>query len=133
MKRIAVLAVLAVPMVVWAQGFPSRPVRVVIPFAPGSTLDVVGHLTAGKMEEGFGQKVVVEFMGGGAGLVGAQYVSRSGPDGHTLLLTTPSSLITPVYLLRNVPYEPRKDFTPIVANVEPVTCLTVNPALPVEN
>src|SRR5512141_2885782 len=80
-----------------AQSFPVKPVRVIIPFQPGSTLDVVGHLTAGKMEEALGQKVVVEFMGGGNGVVGAQYVARSAPDGYTLLLTTPSSQITPVY------------------------------------
>jgi tripartite-type tricarboxylate transporter receptor subunit TctC len=135
MKRIAALGAIAVlfPFSVLSQGFPGKPVRVIIPFQPGSTLDVVGHLTAGKMEEGFGQKVLVEFMGGGAGLVGAQYVSRAAPDGHTLLLTTPSSLITPVYLLRSVPYDPRKDFTPIVANVEPVTCLSVSPSLPVSS
>ena len=129
----AFAAVLCAPHVLYAQSFPARPIHVIIPFQPGSTLDVVGHLTAGKMEEGLGQKVVVEFMGGGNGVVGAQYVARSAPDGYTLLLTTPSSQITPVYLLRSLPYDPRKDFTPIVANVEPVTCLTVSPALGVGN
>ena len=129
----AVLACSAaiLPIAACAQAFPAKPLRVIIPFQPGSTLDVVGHLTAGKMEEALGQKVVVEFMGGGNGVVGAQYVARSSADGYTLLLTTPSSQITPVFLLRSVPYDPRKDFTPIVANVEPVTCLSVSPALPV--
>jgi tripartite-type tricarboxylate transporter receptor subunit TctC len=126
-------AAMAAPPVLHAQSFPAKPIRVIIPFQPGSTLDLVGHLTAAKMEEGLGQKVVVEFMGGGNGVVGAQYVARSASDGYTLLLTTPSSQITPVYLLRSVPFDPRKDFTPIVANVEPVTCLTVSPSLPVGN
>ncbi len=112
-----------------AQSYPVKPVRVIIPFQPGSTLDVVGHLTADKLTEALGQKFVVDFMGGGNGVVGAQFVARSAPDGYTLLLTTPSSQITPVYLLRSVPYDPRKDFTPIIANAEPVTCLTVAPSL----
>ena len=116
-----------------AQTYPVKPIRVIIPFQPGSTLDVVGNLTAGRLEQSLGQKVVVEFMGGGNGVVGAQAVTRAAADGYTLLLTTPSSQITPVFLLRSVPYDPRKDFTPIVANVEPVTCLSVSPALPAVN
>jgi tripartite-type tricarboxylate transporter receptor subunit TctC len=111
-----------------AQTYPTKPIRIIIPFQPGSLLDVVARLTGDKVGEALGQKAVVEFMGGGNGIVGAQYVAKAAPDGYTLLFTTPSSQITPVYLMRSVPYDPLKDFTPIALTGEPLVCLAVTPS-----
>ena len=78
----ALLAVCAASLCAHAQdAFPNKPIRVVIPFAPGSTLDVVGNLTAQRLEQALGQKFIVEYMGGGNGVVGAQAVSRAAAVG----------------------------------------------------
>jgi tripartite-type tricarboxylate transporter receptor subunit TctC len=110
-----------------------KPITIVVPFPPGPSLDLVARLTGARLAEALGQPVVVENRTGANGTLGASAVARAAPDGQTLLFTTASTQVTAVHLMKSVPYDPLKDFTPIVAAVEPVTCLIVNSALPVNS
>jgi tripartite-type tricarboxylate transporter receptor subunit TctC len=121
---------LLTPAAALPQPFPSKPIRMVIPFPPGG-VDITGRLLAGKMAELMGQPVVVDNRGGANGVIGSELVAHSPADGYTILLTTPSTHITAVFLSKNVPYDPVKDFTPISAALEPVSLLIVHPGVPV--
>jgi len=113
-----------------AQTSPSRPIMLVVPFPPGPALDLVARLVAAKLADALGQSVVVENRTGANGTLGSNAVARSAPDGHMLLFTTASTHVTAVHLMKNLPYDPVNDFTPIAAAVEPVTCLIVNGVFP---
>ena len=115
-----------------AQSFPSRPITIVVPFPPGP-LDVVARWIAPKMSEALGQPVVVDHRPGANGAIGSSAVARAAPDGATILAGTVGTHVTSLHLTRSLPYDPIKDFTPIAAAVEPVTCLVVNAALPVNS
>jgi len=133
---IAALLALAMGLAVpaSAQTAPSgKPITMVVPFPPGPSLDIVARLTGAKLADALGQPVVVENRTGANGTLGANAVARAAPDGHTLLFTTASTQVTAVHLMKSLPYDPVRDFTPIVAAVEPVTCLIVNSALPVHS
>jgi tripartite-type tricarboxylate transporter receptor subunit TctC len=117
-----------------AQGWqPSRPITMVVPFPPGPALDLVARLVAKKIEGPLGQTIVIENRTGANGTIGAAAVARAKPDGETLLAATAGTHVTAVHLMKSLPYDPIKDFTPIVAAVEPVTCLAVHPSLPVNS
>jgi tripartite-type tricarboxylate transporter receptor subunit TctC len=105
----------------------------VVPFPPGPALDLVARLVGIKLGEALGQTVVVENRTGANGMIGSNLVARAPPDGYMLLMTTASTHVTAVHLMKNLSYDPIKDFTPIVAAVEPVTCLVVSGALPVNS
>ena len=114
-----------------SQGFPSKPIRLVAPFAPGGALDLIARGIAQKMAESTGQSVVVDNRAGAAGAIGSEFVAKSAPDGYTLLLgATTTHGINPV-INSKLPYDPVKDFTPIslVATIPHV--LVVNTSLPV--
>jgi tripartite-type tricarboxylate transporter receptor subunit TctC len=117
-----------------AQNWPAaKPIVMVAPFPPGPALDLVARLVGGKLGGAFGQTVVVENRVGANGTLGANLVARAAPDGYSILATTASTHVTAVHLMKNLPYDPVKDFAPIIAAVEPVTCLAVNAALPVNS
>src|SRR5947207_2480225 len=129
---LALVMALTAPAV--AQTAPSgKPITIVVPFPPGPPLDLVARLTGAKLAQALGQSGVVENRTGANGTLGAHAVARAAPDGHTLLFTTASTHVTAMHLMKSLPYDPEKDFTPIVAAVEPVTCLVVNSALPVSS
>jgi tripartite-type tricarboxylate transporter receptor subunit TctC len=115
-----------------AQSWPTRPITVVVPFPPGP-LDVVVRLVGPKLSEALGQPVVIDNRAGANGAIGSLAVARAAPDGHTIVSATVGTHVTSVHLTKNLPYDPIKDFTPIVASVEPVTCLVVNSALGVNS
>jgi len=116
-----------------AQTWPAaRPVTMVVPFPPGPTLDLVARLVGGKISDALGQTVVVENRSGANGTIGSSLVARATPDGYTLLAATAGTHVTAVHLMKHLPYDPLKDFAPIVAAVEPVTCLAVHSAVPVD-
>ena len=110
-----------------------KPITIVVPFPPGPSLDLVARLTGARLADALKQPVVVENRTGANGTLGSSAVARTAPDGQTLLFTTASTHVTAVHLMKTLPYDPVKDFTPIVAAVEPVTCLIVNSALPVNS
>jgi tripartite-type tricarboxylate transporter receptor subunit TctC len=117
-----------------AQSWPSaKPITVVVPFPPGPALDLVARSVAGKLGPALGQTIVVENRVGANGTIGSNLVARAAPDGYSILAATAGTHVTAVHLMKNLPYDPLKDFTPILAAVEPVTCLAVNASLPINS
>ena len=116
-----------------AQTFPTRTVRIIVPFSPGSILDTLARFVAAKAGEDWGQPAVVENRAGAGGRIGAEQVAKSPPDGHTIVLGSVGTHVGVVYLSKVVPYDPVKDFTPISLAVEPVAGLIVNPSVPVNS
>jgi tripartite-type tricarboxylate transporter receptor subunit TctC len=112
---------------------PARPLKIVVPFPPGNGTDILARLMSPKMTDSMHQPVIVENRGGANGVIGAELVARAAPDGNTILFTSPSTHVTSLFLSKNLPYDPIRDFTPITAAVEPVTVMTVNPSLPVNS
>jgi tripartite-type tricarboxylate transporter receptor subunit TctC len=113
-----------------AQNWPDRTIRIVVGFPPGPT-DIVSRPIADRLSKALGQAVIVENRPGANGSIAAEQVMKAAPDGYTLLVGTSGTHVTAVYLFKNLRYDPLKDFAPIVATVEPATCLVVNPNLPV--
>jgi tripartite-type tricarboxylate transporter receptor subunit TctC len=126
------LPALARPALVRAQPtWPSRPIRLVIPFPPGGTTDILGRYLAPSLSAAFGQSVVVENRTGGNGAVGVVETLRSPPDGHTICMTI-STLITQALLTRQ-PYHPIDDVTPILHLANVANILVVNKAMPIHS
>jgi tripartite-type tricarboxylate transporter receptor subunit TctC len=105
-------------------------VRIIVPFPPGNGTDILARLMAPKMTQALGQPVLVENRGGANGMIGAEAVAHAAPDGYSILFTSPSTHVTSIFLSKNLPYDPIRDFTPITAAVEPVTVMIVNPSVP---
>src|SRR5688572_17010476 len=95
-----------------ASPYPNRPLRMVAPFAPGGTLDVIGRILSAKLAERLGQPIVVDNRGGANGIVGSEIVARAIPDGHTLLVVPAGFAVNPS-LLKTMPYDTVRDFAPI--------------------
>ena len=114
-----------------AQGWPQRPITIVVPFPPGPAADLVARVLGAKIATAVGQSVIIENRTGANGTIGSVAVARAVPDGYTLLMGTAGTHVTAVHLMKSLPYDPVSDFTPIIAAVEPATCLTVNAKLPV--
>jgi tripartite-type tricarboxylate transporter receptor subunit TctC len=137
MKRIsalccAVLCAAAAPIVA-AQSWPSKPIRLIVPFTPGGSQDVIGRLFAQKVGDALGQQVVVENKAGAGGQIATQEVARSTPDGYTLLLSTGAQMAIEPSLRPNVGYAPLKDFVHVVHVADAPLVLLAVPALPVAN
>ena len=109
----AVLAAALVPAIAGAQAWPSKPVKIVVPFAAGGATDVVARLLAQKLGDAWGQQVVVENKVGAGGNIGADMVAKSTPDGYTLLLTSGAVLTSPYMYKGQLGFDPLKDFIPI--------------------
>jgi tripartite-type tricarboxylate transporter receptor subunit TctC len=115
---------------VHAQTYPAKPIRIIAPFSPGASTDIVGRLLAAKLTESWGQTVIVENRPGAGGIVGATFVAKAAPDGYTLLMGSVGSLGT-IGLRKNPPYDPVKDFAPITLGVRAASALVIHPSLPV--
>ena len=111
--RALLFAVLLLAQAAQAQSYPLRPVRVVVPYPPGGTVDVVARVLAHGLGEQMGQNFVVDNRSGANGTLGSHLVARSTPDGYTLLVQASIFVINPLFL-KNVPYQVARDFTPIV-------------------
>jgi tripartite-type tricarboxylate transporter receptor subunit TctC len=108
--------------------YPSRAVKLILPFPAGGPLDLLGRLTAQKLTEQFGKPVVVENISGGSGSIGANQVARAAPDGYTVLLTVDIPLTMYPAIAKNLPYDPRKDFRAVASVARTANGLFVNPA-----
>src|SRR5499427_2869654 len=124
-------ALAAVPRTGRAQAYPTRPVRVIVPFAPGGPTDVFARLMAQKLSEQMGVQFYVENIAGAGGNIGAGRAAQSSPDGYTLLVNGANHVVNPA-LYQRVPYDPAKDFDPVTLAVTAPAVLMVNPALPVD-
>jgi tripartite-type tricarboxylate transporter receptor subunit TctC len=109
----AALILIAASSLAFAQGYPARPVRIVIPFPPGQATDVIGRVVAQKLGDVLGKSFVVENRPGANGIVGVDSVAKAAPDGYTLLVTASGSLVINPSLYSKLPYEPLKELAPI--------------------
>jgi tripartite-type tricarboxylate transporter receptor subunit TctC len=123
--------VLAVAQPVNAQGYPSKPIRVIVPYATGGATDLIARLVGQKLTERLGQPVIVENRPGAGGVIGAEAGARAPADGHTVLLAVPAEMVILPHL-QKMPYRVERDFAPVsLAAVTPLI-LVVHPALPVK-
>lgn len=114
------------------QSYPARTIRIVSPFSPGSSVDVVARMLAAKLADSLDQQVLVDNRSGASGSLGTESVAKSPPDGYTLLIHT-LALVTNPLLRERVPYDALKDFTPIMHAVSSPFLVTAHPALPVRS
>ena len=111
----------------FAQGYATRPIRLIVPFPPGGTIDMVGRIVAQKLGERVGQNVVVDNRAGAGGVIGVETVVRAAPDGYTLCLCSSGTLITSPMLLAKPPYDARRDFAPVTTIASVPYLLLVRP------
>ena len=128
---LAVALVLAVPLAA-AQAFPSKPIRIVVPFPPGGSTDVIGRRIAEKFQASMGQPAIVENKPGAGGAVGAAEVARAAPDGHTLLIGVTGSNAVSYSLNPKLPYQPT-DFAPVSLVVSAPLTIVVGPSVQAKN
>src|SRR4051794_2659849 len=122
------LAMFVAPTSGWAQGYPNRPVRLVVPFPAGGPADALGRVLADQLNKVWGQPVIIENRGGAGGNLGAEVVARAAPDGYTLLLNASSHVIN-ASLYEKLPYDPIKDFTPVSEVASYMLVLVVHPSV----
>ena len=116
----------------YAQDYPVKPVRVILPTAAGGSLDAVGRVIAQKFTEHFGQQVVVDNKPGAGGILGTETAAHAAPDGYTLLIASNGNLATTQGLYKKIPYDPVRDFAPVVLMTETPYIVVVHPSLPVK-
>jgi tripartite-type tricarboxylate transporter receptor subunit TctC len=130
MVRILAAVLIAVPLAALAQAWPAKPIRLVVPYPPGGSTDLLGRAVAGKVAEALGQQVLVDNRGGANGTLGSDMVARAAPDGYTFLLGTGATHGITSLMSKSVPYDPVRDFTPITAAAEVPIILVTHPGMP---
>ena len=116
---------IAAPHAALSQAYPARPIRVVAPFPPGGGVDLTARVLQQRLSAGLGQPIVIENRAGASGMIGAEYVSRSAPDGYTLAYTVGSDLALKRFVSRAPTLDMLKDLTPIASALESVSCIAV--------
>jgi tripartite-type tricarboxylate transporter receptor subunit TctC len=111
-----------------AAAWPARPVKLIIPYAPGGASDIIGRPWADALSQAFGQQFVIENRGGAAGMIGAEGASKAAPDGYTFLMT-PSAAISVLPLLRQTPYDPQKSFMPVARIGDSIAGFVIHPSV----
>src|SRR5262245_7306404 len=134
-RRIIGLTMLAIGLAssdaAWAQAYPSKPIHIVVPYAPGGITDVIARALGQRLSEAWRQQVVIENKPTGAGIVGTDAVAKSTPDGHTLLVAADAAFVTAPHTYSKLPYDPLKDFAPISGLGFSPQALIVHPSVPV--
>lgn len=113
------------------QSYPNRPIRIIVPFPPGASNDILGRIVGKKFTDVFGVQAIVDNRGGGSTIIGASALLKSPPDGYTLMVTSSTHILTP--LLIKAPYDAVNDFTAVATIDASESLLVVHPALPVKN
>lgn len=134
MQRIAGVLFLALwSAVAWPQSYPSKPVKVVIPYPAGSTPDIVGRTAADRLQKALGQPFVVENRTGAGGNIGTEAVAKAAPDGYTLLVAINGPVAVNKYLYKNLAFDPDKDLQPISLLASAPQILVTAPSVPVDS
>lgn len=126
-------AAIALPSARAQSSWPAKPIRFIVPFAPGGTSEVVARSVAAELTKQLGQSVFVENKPGGAGVTAMQEAQKSPPDGYTLILTHVGTLAVNPYMLKNQPYDVNKDFTPVTLLAKVPNVFVVHPDVPARN
>lgn len=113
--------------------YPSKPIRIIVPFPPGASTDIIARTVAPRLSASMGVPVIVENRGGASGITGSDALARSVPDGYTIGIAVPATHSLPVALSRKMPYDPIKDFTPLGILVNNPLATVVTPDLPVNS
>ncbi len=133
MRTLPALALLFAPLIAFAQAYPSKPVKMIVPYAAGGTTDVLARIMADKLAQGLGQTVVIEYKPGAGGTIGAEAAAKSPADGYTMVMGAPGSHSTATSLYAKLPYDPVKDFVPIVHVANVPNSIVVHPSLAVKS
>lgn len=131
-SALLVLAALCAAPSAYAQQYPTKPIRIVVPFPPGGFSDVFARIIGNKMNESWGQQAVIDNRPGAGGNIGADIVAKAAPDGYTLVMGTIGTHAINATLFSRMPYDPIRDFTAVAFVVEAEGLLTVHPSLPVK-
>jgi tripartite-type tricarboxylate transporter receptor subunit TctC len=118
---------------VGAQPYPNKPIKIIVPYPPGGTSDILARAVGQKLTEALGQATIIENKPGATGNIGADFVAKSPPDGYTLLLADIGSLAISPSVVASLPFDPAKDFAPVIMVAYSPHLLVVNPAVPVSN
>lgn len=116
----------------WAQNYPTRPVRLIVPFAPGGNTDIIARAIAPRMVQDLGQQILIDNRGGAGSTIGTNMAAKSSPDGYTLLMVSSAHVINPA-ARKNMPYDSVKDFAAVTLVADVPNVLAVHPSLPVHN
>jgi tripartite-type tricarboxylate transporter receptor subunit TctC len=130
LRALAFAAALGVACGAGAQSYPSRPVRIIIPFPPGNTMDIMARLVGPKLTERLGQNVIVDNRAGASGQLGLELAARAAPDGYTLVGGQGGNLVVAPHTYRKIAYDPIKDFAPIALSTTNFLALVVHPSVP---
>ena len=130
---VVLAALVLAPVTLRAQSYPSKPIRLIIPFPPGGSTDILGRSLAQKLSEAWGQQVLVDNRGGAGGTIGADLAAKAPADGYTLLMGHIGTLAVNVALYPKLSYDPVRDFAPVSMVALVPNVLVVHPALPVKN
>ncbi len=115
------------------QNFPSKPVKMIMPYPGGGPTDILGRLIGQKLSEAWGQNVIIDNRPGGGGMIGGTLAAKSAPDGYTLYLGGVTTLVLATFLQKNMPFDPQRDFQPVSQTTISPLLLMVHPALPAKN
>ena len=124
-----VLAGLPIAISAWGQGYPVKPVRLIVPFVPGGNTDIIARVFAPRMSELIGQQIVVENRGGAGSTISTEAVARAVPDGYVILMVSAAHTINPA-MIKKLPYDSVKDFAPVSIIADVPTAFVVHPSLP---
>ena len=113
-----------------AQSYPARPIRVIVPFPPGNTADILGRLIGQKLGERLGQQVIVDNRPGASGQLGLEVAARAAPDGYTIAIGQGGNLVVAPHTYKKIPYDPLKDFAPVALLATNFLALAVHPTVP---
>ncbi len=133
MKLLVAVLACALGAAAHGQTYPSRPIRLIVPYAAGGTSDILARQIGPKLTEAWGQPVVVENRTGANGNVGADFVAKSAPDGYTLLITDLGGLVISASVYPKLPFDPSKDFSPVVMVSYSPHVLAVHPSVPAKS
>ena len=128
----ALLALAAGASMAQASAYPSRPVKLIVPFAPGGFTDVVARILGQRLSASMGQQFVIENKAGAGSTIGTEFVAKSPPDGYTLVMVSTTHVISP-WIYKNMPYDPLKGFVAVSKLVDSPYVLLINPKLPARN